>query len=154
MIVSLQKRPSVEASISILRGASPTYWPLTSIRAPVGCEMTSTFSLGLTACVCDAHPEKSRKAEARRAEEMARKRGRTRYMRVALSERGVVRLQFCAFQPPIGKSFCFRWPMISGPAAIGQSKEAQPLFHLGRSASGKPRAGKSGSINHQVVRED
>jgi hypothetical protein len=129
-MVSLQKRPSVEASISVLTGVSPTYWPLTSIRAPVGCETISTFSLGLTACVCDAHPEKSRNAEARRGEKMARKRGRTQCMRVALSERSVVRLQFCAFQPAIGGSLHLL-PASSDKGATGQHKEAQPCFLLG-----------------------
>src|ERR1700736_5097885 len=95
MIVSRQKRPSFEASISTVRGASPTYWPLTSILAPVGWETIWTFSLGLTACECDAHPEDIRKTEATRDERMALKSGRTRYMRVALSETGLVRLSFC-----------------------------------------------------------
>src|ERR1700730_15082849 len=95
MTVSLQKRPSFEVSISTERGASPTYRPLTSILAPAGCETMWTFTLGLTTCVCDAHPQHIRKTENIRKERMALKGGRARFMRVPLSEMGVVRLVFC-----------------------------------------------------------
>jgi hypothetical protein len=94
-MVSLQKRPSFEASISMERGASPTYWPFTSMRAPVGCETIWTFSLGLTVGVCDAHPEQIRKTRAIRDRRMALERGKAGYMSVALSEKGAVRLAFC-----------------------------------------------------------
>jgi hypothetical protein len=97
MIVSFQKRPSFVASICTVRGASPTYWPLTSILAPLGSETIWTLSLCLSTCVCDAHPEQSSKTEAIKEAGMAGKSGWARCMRVALSEMGVVRLALCAF---------------------------------------------------------
>jgi len=95
MIVSRQKRPVCDISIETVTGASPTYRPLTWIRAPGGTEMIRTSFRVRSTGVWDAHPMTARRVEAVREGRKLRKNRSTRCIGVALSEKTAFRLAFC-----------------------------------------------------------